>query len=205
MRSCSLSRSDTTSANSFTSQRRAEAHESWRPCDADTQEKRIWSLYTTCVNPFQEVQSCVSVTGVSLSSDFIAGFCGETEEDHQQTVSLLREVCYNVGFLFAYSMRQKTRAFHRLQDDVPAEVKQRRLQELITVFREEAARANETMVGQCQLVLVEGPSKRSALELCGRNDGNIKVIFPDAEVEDAVGCQAPARAQPGDYVLVKVT
>ncbi|KAM9527950.1 mitochondrial tRNA methylthiotransferase CDK5RAP1 [Guaruba guarouba] len=146
-----------------------------------------------------------SIPGVSLSSDFIAGFCGETEEDHQQTVSLLQEVRYNVGFLFAYSMRQKTRAFHRLQDDVPAEVKQRRLQELITVFREEAARANETMVGQCQLVLVEGPSKRSALELCGRNDGNIKVIFPDAEVEDAAECQAPARAQPGDYVLVKVT
>ncbi|KAM4649992.1 mitochondrial tRNA methylthiotransferase CDK5RAP1 [Amazona ochrocephala] len=146
-----------------------------------------------------------SIPGVSLSSDFIAGFCGETEEDHQQTVSLLQEVRYNVGFLFAYSMRQKTRAFHRLQDDVPAEVKQRRLQELITVFREEAARANEAMVGQCQLVLVEGPSKRSALELCGRNDGNIKVIFPDAEVEDAAGCQAPARAQPGDYVLVKVT
>ncbi|XP_065547605.1 mitochondrial tRNA methylthiotransferase CDK5RAP1 [Lathamus discolor] len=146
-----------------------------------------------------------SIPGVSLSSDFIAGFCGETEEDHQQTVSLLQDVRYNVGFLFAYSMREKTRAFHRLQDDVPAEVKQRRLQELITVFREEAARANEAMVGQCQLVLVEGPSKRSALELCGRNDGNIKVIFPDAEVEDAAGCQAPARAQPGDYVLVKVT
>ncbi|XP_033923112.1 mitochondrial tRNA methylthiotransferase CDK5RAP1 [Melopsittacus undulatus] len=146
-----------------------------------------------------------SIPGVSLSSDFIAGFCGETEEDHQQTVSLLQEVRYNVGFLFAYSMREKTRAFHRLQDDVPAEVKQRRLQELITVFREEAARANEAMVGQCQLVLVEGPSKRSALELCGRNDGNIKVVFPDAEVEDAAGNQAPARAQPGDYVLVKVT
>ncbi|XP_062479804.1 mitochondrial tRNA methylthiotransferase CDK5RAP1 isoform X3 [Pezoporus occidentalis] len=145
-----------------------------------------------------------SIPGVSLSSDFIAGFCGETEEDHQQTVSLLQDVRYNVGFLFAYSMRE-TRAFHRLQDDVPAEVKQRRLQELITVFREEAARANEAMVGQCQLVLVEGPSKRSALELCGRNDGNIKVIFPDAEVEDAAGCQALARAQPGDYVLVKVT
>ncbi|XP_057280753.1 mitochondrial tRNA methylthiotransferase CDK5RAP1 isoform X1 [Pezoporus wallicus] len=146
-----------------------------------------------------------SIPGVSLSSDFIAGFCGETEEDHQQTVSLLQDVRYNVGFLFAYSMREKTRAFHRLQDDVPAEVKQRRLQELIAVFREEAARANEAMVGQCQLVLVEGPSKRSALELCGRNDGNIKVIFPDAEVEDAAGCQALARAQPGDYVLVKVT
>ncbi|NXV20422.1 CK5P1 protein, partial [Cepphus grylle] len=146
-----------------------------------------------------------SIPGVSLSSDFIAGFCGETEEDHQLTVSLLREVRYNVGFLFAYSMRQKTRAYHRLQDDVPADIKRRRLEELITVFREEAARANEAMVGQSQLVLVEGPSKRSPSELCGRNDGNIKVIFPDAETEDAAGCKAPVRAQPGDYVVVKVT
>ncbi|NXG01453.1 CK5P1 protein, partial [Sakesphorus luctuosus] len=146
-----------------------------------------------------------SVPGVSLSSDFITGFCGETEEDHQQTMSLLREVRYNVGFLFAYSMRQKTRAYHRLQDDVPADVKKRRLEELIAAFREEAARANAALVGQDQLVLVEGPSKRSALELCGRNDGNIKVIFPDAELEDAAGCGAPGRAQPGDYVLVKVT
>ncbi|XP_061864926.1 mitochondrial tRNA methylthiotransferase CDK5RAP1 [Colius striatus] len=144
-----------------------------------------------------------SIPGVSLSSDFITGFCGETEDDHQQTVALLREVRYNVGFLFAYSMRQKTRAHHRLQDDVPPETKRRRLQELIAVFREEAARANEAMVGQSQLVLVEGPSKRSASELCGRNDGNIKVIFPDTEA--AAGGGAPARARPGDYVLVKVT
>ncbi|NXX82684.1 CK5P1 protein, partial [Urocolius indicus] len=143
-----------------------------------------------------------SIPGVSLSSDFIAGFCGETEDDHQQTVALLRQVRYNVGFLFAYSMRQKTRAHHRLQDDVPPDTKRRRLQELIAVFREEAARANEAMVGQSQLVLVEGPSRRSASELCGRNDGNIKVIFPDTSPEAA--CGAP-RAQPGDYVLVKVT
>ncbi|KAI1233387.1 CDK5 regulatory subunit-associated protein 1, partial [Lamprotornis superbus] len=146
-----------------------------------------------------------SIPGVSLSSDFIAGFCRETEEDHQQTVSLLREVRYNVGFLFAYSMRQKTRAHHRLQDDVPADVKKRRLEQLIATFREEAARANAALVGQAQLVLVEGPSKRSASELCGRNDGNIKVIFPDAELEDAAECRAPGRAQPGDYVMVKVT
>ncbi|XP_066055192.1 mitochondrial tRNA methylthiotransferase CDK5RAP1 isoform X1 [Chamaea fasciata] len=146
-----------------------------------------------------------SIPGVSLSSDFITGFCGETEEDHQQTVSLLREVRYNVGFLFAYSMRQKTRAHHRLQDDVPTDVKKRRLEELIATFREEAARANAALVGRAQLVLVEGPSKRSASELCGRNDGNIKVIFPDAELEDAAECGAPGRAQPGDYVMVKVT
>ncbi|NXK69781.1 CK5P1 protein, partial [Sylvietta virens] len=146
-----------------------------------------------------------SIPGVSLSSDFITGFCGETEEDHQQTVSLLREVRYNVGFLFAYSMRQKTRAHHRLQDDVPTAVKKRRLEQLIATFREEAARANAALVGQAQLVLVEGPSKRSASELCGRNDGNIKVIFPDTELEDAAECRAPGRAQPGDYVMVKVT
>ncbi|NXI14352.1 CK5P1 protein, partial [Irena cyanogastra] len=146
-----------------------------------------------------------SIPGVSLSSDFIAGFCGETEEDHQQTVSLLREVRYNVGFLFAYSMRQKTRAHHRLQDDVPTDVKKRRLEQLIATFREEAAGANAALVGQAQLVLVEGPSKRSASELCGRNDGNIKVIFPDTELEDAAECGAPGRAQPGDYVMVKVT
>uniref|UniRef100_A0A2K5RFH5 CDK5 regulatory subunit associated protein 1 n=1 Tax=Cebus imitator TaxID=2715852 RepID=A0A2K5RFH5_CEBIM len=146
-----------------------------------------------------------SIPGVSLSSDFIAGFCGETEEDHIQTVSLLREVQYNMGFLFAYSMRQKTRAYHRLKDDVPEEVKLRRLEELITVFREEATKANQTSVGCTQLVLVEGLSKRSATDLCGRNDGNLKVIFPDAEMEDVNNPGLRVRAQPGDYVLVQIT
>nr|XP_045377000.1 mitochondrial tRNA methylthiotransferase CDK5RAP1 isoform X4 [Camelus bactrianus] len=144
-----------------------------------------------------------SIPGVSLSSDFIAGFCGETEEDHFQTVSLLQEVQYNMGFLFAYSMRQKTRAYHRLKDDIPEEVKLRRLEELITVFREEATKANKAFVGCTQLVLVEGLSKRSATDLCGRNDGNLKVIFPDAEMEDVTNSGLRVRAQPGDYVLVK--
>uniref|UniRef100_A0A8I3VZR8 Mitochondrial tRNA methylthiotransferase CDK5RAP1 n=1 Tax=Callithrix jacchus TaxID=9483 RepID=A0A8I3VZR8_CALJA len=108
-----------------------------------------------------------SIPGVSLSSDFIAGFCGETEEDHVQTVSLLREVQYNMGFLFAYSMRQKTRAYHRLKDDVPEEVKLRRLEELITVFREEATKANQTAVGCTQLVLVEGITSAGSQTLKG--------------------------------------
>ncbi|XP_006860824.1 PREDICTED: CDK5 regulatory subunit-associated protein 1 [Chrysochloris asiatica] len=146
-----------------------------------------------------------SIPGVSLSSDFIAGFCGETEDDHLQTVSLLREVQYNTGFLFAYSMRQKTRAYHRLQDDVPEKVKLRRLEELIAVFREEATKANETSVGCAQLVLVEGLSKRSATDLCGRNDGNLKVIFPCTELEDVSSPGLKVRAHPGDYVLVKIT
>lgn len=141
---------------------------------------------------------------VSLSSDFISGFCGETEDDHQQTLSLIREVGYNVGFLFAYSMRQKTHAFHRLRDDVPAEVKQQRLEECISVFREEAARVNAALTGSTQLVLVEGESKRSAKDLCGRTDGNMKVIFPkeDVAVQPAESNKAPINA--GDYVLVKI-
>ncbi|XP_015220191.2 mitochondrial tRNA methylthiotransferase CDK5RAP1 isoform X4 [Lepisosteus oculatus] len=118
---------------------------------------------------------------VSLSSDFIAGFCGETEEDHQQTVSLLRDVRYNMGFLFAYSMRQKTHASRRLQDDVPLEVKQRRLEELITVFREEASKVNAGLIGSAQLVLVEGEVPTNPSSTC------------------------TAAISPGDYVLVKIT
>ncbi|XP_060086467.1 mitochondrial tRNA methylthiotransferase CDK5RAP1 isoform X2 [Heteronotia binoei] len=146
-----------------------------------------------------------SLPGVNFSSDFIAGFCGETEADHQQTVSLLRQVRYNGAFIFAYSMRQKTRAFHRLQDDVPSEVKLRRLRELMAVFREEAAAVNAAAVGRAQVVLVEGPSRRSPSDLCGRNDGNIKVIFPDVEMDDGSGLGSTAKAKPGDYVLVKIS
>ncbi|XP_066558660.1 mitochondrial tRNA methylthiotransferase CDK5RAP1 [Amia ocellicauda] len=145
------------------------------------------------------------IPGVSLSSDFIAGFCGETEEDHQQTVSLLGEVQYNVGFLFAYSMRKKTHAFHRLQDDVPAEVKQRRLEELIAVFREGALRVNSGLIGSTQLVLVEGESKRSAADLCGRNDGNVKVIFPRQDIPSAPCSPSTTAIRAGEYVLVEIT
>jgi tRNA A37 methylthiotransferase MiaB len=72
-----------------------------------------------------------AIPGVVLSSDFIAGFCGETEEDHQATLELLEQVKYEQAFLFAYSMRDKTRAHRRLVDDVPELIKKRRLQELI--------------------------------------------------------------------------
>ncbi|XP_024916023.1 mitochondrial tRNA methylthiotransferase CDK5RAP1 isoform X1 [Cynoglossus semilaevis] len=141
---------------------------------------------------------------VSLSSDFISGFCGETEEDHQLTVSLIREVGYNVGFLFAYSMRKKTHAYHRLEDDVPAEVKQQRLEECINVFREEAARVNSELIGSTQLILVEGESKRSAEDLCGRTDGNVKVIFPKEDVAVQLSESNTAPVTAGDYVLVEI-
>ncbi|XP_074500838.1 mitochondrial tRNA methylthiotransferase CDK5RAP1 [Sebastes fasciatus] len=144
------------------------------------------------------------IPGVSLSSDFISGFCGETDDDHQQTLSLIREVGYNVGFLFAYSMRKKTHAFHRLQDDVPAKVKQQRLEECIRVFREEAARVNAALIGSTQLVLVEGESKRSAKDLCGRTDGNTKVIFPKEDVPAQPAESNTASVNAGDYVLVEI-
>ncbi|XP_062250877.1 CDK5 regulatory subunit-associated protein 1 [Platichthys flesus] len=142
---------------------------------------------------------------VALSSDFISGFCGETEDDHQQTLSLIREVGYNVGFLFAYSMRKKTHAHHRLEDDVPAEVKRRRLEECIGVFREEAARVNAALIGSTQLVLVEGQSKRSVEDLCGRTEGNVKVIFPKEDVAAQAAESTTAPINAGDYVLVKIS
>ncbi|XP_067287088.1 CDK5 regulatory subunit-associated protein 1 isoform X2 [Pseudorasbora parva] len=130
------------------------------------------------------------IPGVILSSDFITGFCGETEDDHQQTLSLLRE---------------KTHAYHRLQDDVPVLVKRRRLEELISVFREEATKVNRALIGSAQLVLVEGESKRSSEELCGRNDGNMKVHFPKADLHVQPDKPQMVPIKPGDYVLVKIT
>ncbi|XP_040060423.2 mitochondrial tRNA methylthiotransferase CDK5RAP1 [Gasterosteus aculeatus] len=144
------------------------------------------------------------IPDVSLSSDFISGFCGETEDDHQQTLSLIRAVGYNVGFLFAYSMRKKTHAAHRLQDDVPPEEKRRRLEECIAAFREEAAKVNAALIGSTQLVLVEGESKRSAKDLCGRTDGNMKVIFPKEDVAVQPSALDTASVHAGDYVLVKI-
>nr|XP_032832488.1 CDK5 regulatory subunit-associated protein 1 [Petromyzon marinus]XP_032832489.1 CDK5 regulatory subunit-associated protein 1 [Petromyzon marinus] len=145
------------------------------------------------------------IPGVSLSSDFIAGFCDETESDHEDSLSLIRAVGYDTAFLFAYSMRKKTRASHRLRDDVPPSVKQRRLSELIAAFRESASDLNAARVGSTQLVLVEGASRRSQLELSGRTDGNARVVFPDVLLPDGAGSPALASARRGDYVAVKIT
>jgi tRNA A37 methylthiotransferase MiaB len=115
------------------------------------------------------------IPGAALSSDFIAGFCGETEEDHQQTLSLLEAVGYEQAFMFAYSMRERTHAQYNLQDDVLEPVKQRRLSEIISVFRRRCGERNAAEVGAEHLVLVEGPSKRStaaAPTLTGRTDCN---------------------------------
>lgn len=101
------------------------------------------------------------IPDVALSSDFIAGFCDETEEEHLDTVSLLEQVQYEQAFLFAYSMRNKTHAHRTMEDNVPADIKSRRLQELIDTYRANVQAKNERVEqGKLRLVLLEGEAKR---------------------------------------------
>ncbi|KAK9738028.1 Radical SAM superfamily [Popillia japonica] len=141
---------------------------------------------------------------VAISSDFICGFCGETEEEFQDTLSLIEAVKYNTAYLFPYSMREKTTAHRRYQDDVPQYIKQRRLDRMIHLYRGIVKSLNRQKIGQLQLVLVEGYSKRSKLHLAGRNDANIKVIFPIGEIpvqDDSSSCRS---IEPGDYIVVQI-
>lgn len=112
---------------------------------------------------------------VGLSSDFICGFCGESEDEFEDTLTLMDAVKYNTAYLFAYSMREKTAAHRRYTDDVLPEIKQKRLEKMIKMFRYHADRLNRAQIGKVHLVLVEGHSKRSRNQLAGRNDQNIKV------------------------------
>lgn len=141
---------------------------------------------------------------VSLTSDFICGFCGETEDDHQQTLSLMNIVQYNFVYLFPYSMRKKTHAHHRLKDDVPEDVKLRRHQDVREVFRAGALVRNQQQIGQEQLVLVESFSKKSKDDMAGRNDKNTKVILPNNGVASSNGSKETCLLKPGDYVVAKI-
>ncbi len=120
----------------------------------------------------------------ALSTDIIVGFCTETLEDHEMTKQVMREVEYEGAYMFNYSPRPNTRAWNTLADDVPDEEKTRRLQEIIALQNEIAARKNLAEIGTEHTVLVEGRSKKDATEWKGRTDTNKMVIFPrmDAEV-----------------------
>jgi tRNA-2-methylthio-N6-dimethylallyladenosine synthase len=113
-----------------------------------------------------------------LSSDMIAGFCSETEEEHQETLSLIDEVQYDFSYMFFYSERPGTLAEKKLKDDVPLEVKKRRLNEIITRQKEISLKRNQRELGKIHKVLIEGNSKRSADFLQGRTSSNKVVIFP---------------------------
>ena len=117
------------------------------------------------------------IPDVAFSSDFISGFCGETEEEHKDTISLLKRVQYEQAFTFAYSLREKTAASKKLTDDVPEEVKQRRLAEVIETFREAAKEKAKGEIGKTHLVLVEGTSKRDDAKATGRADNGKRVVF----------------------------
>lgn len=145
------------------------------------------------------------IPNVALSSDFICGFCGETEAEFEDTLSLMAQVKYNMAFLFAYSMREKTTAHRRFVDDVPPDVKQQRVHKMNQLFRKEAEELNKAQIGKEQLILVEGRSKRSDQDLAGRNDGNTKVIIPAGEIPDAQSSQILREVKPGDYIAVKIT
>ncbi|MBL7950550.1 MAG: tRNA (N6-isopentenyl adenosine(37)-C2)-methylthiotransferase MiaB [Flavobacteriales bacterium] len=114
----------------------------------------------------------------AISTDIIAGFCGETEEDHEATLALIREVQYDMAFMFKYSERPKTLAARKYPDDVPEDVKGRRLAEVIETQKAASAQRMLGYVGQLHEVLVEGVSKRSAENVFGRNSQNSIVILP---------------------------
>jgi tRNA-2-methylthio-N6-dimethylallyladenosine synthase len=128
-----------------------------------------------------------------LSTDMITGFCTETEEDHQQTLSLFDYCKYDLAYLYFYSERPGTLAARRFEDDVPLETKKRRLQELVDLYREHSLRTMQKEVGKTFKVLVEGFSKKSNEQLQGRTDQNKVVIF------------AKENFVKGDYVIVKIT
>ena len=133
-----------------------------------------------------------------VSQDMIIGFCTETEEDHQETLSLMEYVKYDYGYMFSYSERPGTPAAKKFIDDISPEIKQRRLAEVIDLQLKLALERNNGEIGKVQKVLVEGFSKRSEDFLQGRNDQNKKVIFAKENYNGAT-------FRKGDYVMVKIT
>jgi tRNA-N(6)-(isopentenyl)adenosine-37 thiotransferase enzyme MiaB len=116
--------------------------------------------------------------GCGISTDVITGFCSETEEDHQDTLSLMRYCEYDLAYMFFYSERPGTLAERKYNDDVPEEVKKRRLQEVIALHRIQSLASMQKEVGKIVKVLIEGDSKKSDTHWAGRSDSNKVVVFP---------------------------
>lgn len=113
-----------------------------------------------------------------ISSDMITGFCSETEAEHRDTLSLMEEVRFDFGYMFFYSERPGTLAAKKFPDDVPLEVKKKRLDEIIAMQRDHSHRSNLTDIGKVHRVLIEGFSKRSKEDLQGRSSTNKVIVFP---------------------------
>ncbi|MGF1557307.1 tRNA (N6-isopentenyl adenosine(37)-C2)-methylthiotransferase MiaB [Paucihalobacter sp.] len=128
-----------------------------------------------------------------ISQDMITGFPTETEEDHQDTLSLMERVKYDFGFMFAYSERPGTLAERKMADDIPEETKKRRLQEIIDLQREHSYFRTQQHLGKVEEVLIEKSSKKSEAHWSGRNSQNTVVVFPKEHYK------------PGDFVNVRIT
>lgn len=130
----------------------------------------------------------------ALSSDVIAGFCTETEEDHKETISMMEYAGYELSYMFFYSERPGTLAQRRYADDIPLEIKKRRLQEIIEVQNRLSLESNLKDIGKVVKVLIESSSKKTDADWMGRSSQNKVVVFP----------KGSRTHQPGDYVLVKI-
>jgi tRNA-2-methylthio-N6-dimethylallyladenosine synthase len=128
-----------------------------------------------------------------ISSDIIAGFCTETEEDHQDTLGMMEYAGYDMSYMFFYSERPGTLAQRRYKDDIPEDVKKRRLQEIVELQNRLSQESNKKDLGKVFKVLIEAVSRRSDLNWMGRTSQNKVVVFPKA-----------GDHKPGDYVYVKV-
>jgi tRNA-2-methylthio-N6-dimethylallyladenosine synthase len=133
------------------------------------------------------------VPEAAISTDIITGYCSETEEEHKDTISLMQMVRYEMAYTFAYNERPGTVAAKKHVDDIPLEVKKRRLAEVVELHRALSLESNQRDLGKTFEVLVEGNSQRSDKDLFGRNTQNKVIVFPRKDFK------------PGDYVMVKVT
>ncbi len=133
------------------------------------------------------------VPDCAISSDTITGFCSETEEEHQDTLSLMESVKYDFAYMFAYSERPKTMAERKYEDDVPEDIKKHRLQEVVDLQQKHSGERTREGLGKIHRVLVEKVSKKSDNRLSGRNSQNVTVVFPRENYK------------PGDYVNVLAT
>jgi tRNA-2-methylthio-N6-dimethylallyladenosine synthase len=132
-----------------------------------------------------------AIPGVSLTTDIISGFPGETDEDHRLTLALMKAVEYDGAYTFKYSPRERTRAWE-MGDIVADELKTARVGEILALQRDLSREINQRFVGRSEQILVEGPSKKSAQEYTGRTDTNRTVVFPHVQ------------EQPGEYITVKI-
>ena len=128
----------------------------------------------------------------SVSTDIISGFCGETDEEHKDTLSLMDIVAFDFAYMFKYSERPKTLAERKFEDDVPEEIKSKRLTEIIDKQLTFSLASNKTRIGKIERVLVEGDSKRSDQHMSGRTGRNSMVVFPKGNFSK------------GDYINVEI-